>query len=87
MSQLGLGCFKTFPTSRAKVGLSPSEAWQCSWQAGDWRIVGGNLRRMWANFAGTTIGEWDEIIFAFALVPAQLASYVWPFMLIGLVTA
>jgi hypothetical protein len=42
-------------------------------------MIGGNARRMWSNFTGTTNGEWGQIVFAFALLPAQLASYVLPF--------
>jgi hypothetical protein len=33
---------------------------------------------MWTDFTGTTIGEWGATVFAFALVPAHLASYILP---------
>jgi hypothetical protein len=69
--------------SKRITDLTPTEAWQCFWQADDWRIIGGNTRRMWTDFTGTTIGQWGEIIFAFALLPAQLASFVWPLLMIG----
>jgi hypothetical protein len=33
---------------------------------------------MWTGFTDTTIGEWGEIILAFALLPAHLMSYLLP---------
>jgi hypothetical protein len=67
-----LDCTKHF------ADLTPYEAYQCFLQADIWQTVGKNVRRMWADFTGTTIGEWGGIVFAFALVPAQLASYILP---------
>ena len=68
--------------SKPITDLTPSEAWQCFWQADDWRIIAANLRHVWAGFIGTTIGEWGEIILALAMLPAQFASYAWPFILL-----
>ena len=67
------------------VDLTPYEAYQCFLQADIWQQIGKNTRRMWADFTGTTIGDWGAIIFAFALVPAQLASYILPFIFCGVV--
>ncbi len=67
------------------VDLTPYEAYQCFLQADIWQQIGKNTRRMWAAFTGTTIGDWGAIIFAFALVPAQLASYILPFIFCGVV--
>jgi hypothetical protein len=67
-----LDCTKRF------VDLTPYEAYQCFLQADIWQAIGRNLRRMWADFTGTTIGDWGGIIFAFAMVPAQIASYILP---------
>src|SRR5207302_9259233 len=46
--------------------------------ADDWTKVSQNLRWMWAHFSNVTIGEWGETVFAFALLPAQFASYFFP---------
>jgi hypothetical protein len=60
------------------VDLTPHEAYQCFLQADIWQAIGKNSRRMWADFTGTTIGDWGAIIFAIALLPAQFASYILP---------
>src|SRR6266508_3956265 len=58
--------------------LTPYEAYQCFINADIWQTIGNNSRRIWAQFTGTTIGEWGNIILAFALLPAQFASYILP---------
>ncbi len=45
-----------------------------------------NGELMWANFIGTTIGEWRAIILALGLLPAQFASYLFPLYFIGRVS-
>jgi len=72
-----IDCRKSLPE------LTPYEAWRCFLEADDWKIVGGNLRRMWTDFTGTTIGEWGMVVVAFAAIPAILASYLWPLLLVG----
>jgi hypothetical protein len=74
-----------FDCTKRFVDLTPYEAYQCFLQADIWQAIGKNLRRMWADFTGTTIGDWRGIIFAFALVPAQFASYILPFYFCWLV--
>jgi hypothetical protein len=47
-------------------------------EADAWRIAGERSRRQWESITSTTIGEWIEILLAFAVLPAQLASYILP---------
>jgi hypothetical protein len=49
--------------------LSPLDASECIKQAKGWEII---------EFAAAKIREWDEIIFWFVLLGAQLASYALP---------
>ncbi len=62
--------------------LAPSEAWHCLWNHRDWETIARNRERMWNSFTNTTIGEWAEIILAFALIPALLVTYILPFYLL-----
>lgn len=64
--------------SKKILDFTLGDAYDCFVNAEDWKVVAGNSRRMWASFAGTTIGEWLGIIMAFAVLPAQLASYILP---------
>jgi hypothetical protein len=59
------------------IDLTPYEAYRCIIDAEVWNGVGQNPSRMWWE---TTIGDWIQIIFAIALAPAQLASYIFPFL-------
>jgi glucan phosphoethanolaminetransferase (alkaline phosphatase superfamily) len=64
--------------SKRLTDLTPSEAYQCFIDAETWQIIGNHLRRMWADFTSTTIGEWVEILGASAVLPAMIASYILP---------
>jgi hypothetical protein len=59
--------------------LTPYESYRCFVEADFWKIVDRNTQRMWSGFTGTTNGEWIGIIVAFAILPAQFASYILPF--------
>jgi hypothetical protein len=69
--------------SKGLSDLTPYETYRCFIEADDWKIVGRNLERMWSDFTGTTNGGWAEIVFAFALIPAQIASYILPFYFVN----
>jgi hypothetical protein len=61
--------------------LSPAETVECIKQAEIWSIIGGNSHRMWSDFSTTTNGGWLQVILGFGLLmPAQLASYMLPFV-------
>ena len=59
--------------------LTPYETYRCFVEADIWKTIGHNGQRMWNDFTGTTNGEWAELVFAFAQLPAQFASYFLPF--------
>jgi hypothetical protein len=67
--------------SKSFTDLSPADAWQCFKNADDWSIIGGNMRRMWDGFTGTTIGEW----LTFLTIPAISASYILPLMFVRVI--
>jgi hypothetical protein len=63
--------------------ITKPAAWQCAKEAEIWHKISSIGRRMWESFTTTTIGEWGDTIFAFALLPAQLASYILPFVFLS----
>jgi hypothetical protein len=65
------------------LDLTPYETYRCIIDADLWKVIGQNSSRMWWQFSTTTIGDWIELIFAFALLPAQLASYIFPVLFLG----
>src|SRR5262245_5309686 len=65
------------------IDLTPYEAYRCIVDAEVWKTIGRNASRMWWQFSTTTIGDWIQIILVFALIPAQVASYIFPFLFLG----
>jgi hypothetical protein len=63
--------------------LTPYETYRCFVDADAWKVIQRNGQKMWADFSGTTNGEWLGIALAFATIPAQFASYILPFYFIG----
>ena len=58
--------------------LTPYETYRCFVDADAWKVIQRNGQKMWADFSGTTNGEWLGITLALVTIPAQFASYILP---------
>jgi hypothetical protein len=63
--------------------LTPYETYRCLVDADAWKVIQRNGQKMWADFSGTTNGEWLGITLALVTIPAQFASYILPLYFIA----